>query len=154
MKVYYSAQEAATILGVNAETIRRLLRKKEIIGKKIGRKWFVSCKQFDEKYDNSNVNIKKFQVKGIELFQFETFQQWVNKAASWFSSYNLPKNSYICVDQAGNVCTKGQEFMNARDNDLFPVIVYLIVDFAKIIKYIESGQALNDAIKKRFGEQE
>lgn len=66
-----------------------------------------------------------------ELFRWATFQEWVNNAARDFRGYRancrLDIGDYICLDAAGNVCTKGAEFMAARDNGRFPVVCWLVV---------------------------
>lgn len=54
---------------------------------------------------------------GVPKFSmFHSFQQWVNQAGKWMSNPT-------CVDIAGNICHIGEGFMNARDNNLFPVAV-------------------------------
>jgi len=61
---------------------------------------------------------------GKKLFQFENFNQWVNKASSWYGMTGLPRHRYISLDSVGNICVSGKEFMWARDNGAFPVSVY------------------------------
>lgn len=54
------------------------------------------------------------------LFEFDSFERWVNKASSWFRG----KTKYdviVCLDRNGNVCHTGEDFMKARDENLFPV---------------------------------
>lgn len=58
------------------------------------------------------------------LFEFESFQRWVNKAQSWFKGYNMRMGNIICIDKNYNVCACGEDFMLARDLNLFPVKVY------------------------------
>jgi hypothetical protein len=60
---------------------------------------------------------------GPELFRFESFQQWVNKASSWFASCGYPSRHAICVDAKGRICQYGKHFMTARDEGTFPVRV-------------------------------
>ena len=62
---------------------------------------------------------------GEELFRFETFSQWVNKAPTWFSQLKCG-TKYVCIDQSGRICQTGKEFMRARDEKSFPVVVYSI----------------------------
>jgi hypothetical protein len=69
---------------------------------------------------------------GQELFRFETFQQWVNKAPSWYATSGLSSckacgdvRHAVAVDAAGRICRNGKQFMRARDDDSFPVVVYL-----------------------------
>ena len=70
----------------------------------------------------------KVQVRlGNEIFRFTSFSQWVNKAASWFRGAQLRDGyGYVCVDAKGRICQVGREFMRARDEDSFPIIVYSI----------------------------
>lgn len=64
---------------------------------------------------------------GNEIFRFTSFSQWVNKASSWFRGAGLRDGyGYVCVDAKGRICQVGREFMRARDEDSFPVIVYSI----------------------------
>lgn len=69
---------------------------------------------------------------GQELFRFETFQQWVNKAPSWYATSGLSNcracgdvRHSVAVDAAGRICRNGKQFMRARDDDSFPVVIYL-----------------------------
>jgi len=52
--------------------------------------------------------------------QFDTFQQWVNKASSWLTRRGSGI-SVICYDTKGRVCRIGGDFMRARDEGAFPV---------------------------------
>lgn len=65
---------------------------------------------------------------GRELFRFDSFPEWVNKAQSRFATYaaGIPSAQYVCIDATGRICTIGKHFMSARDRNAFPVIVYLI----------------------------
>jgi hypothetical protein len=67
---------------------------------------------------------------GPEAFRFTNFQQWVNKAQGWFVS-RMPFDAqrgkrYVCIDAAGRICVIGSDFMRARDEEKFPIIVFLI----------------------------
>ena len=66
-------------------------------------------------------------VKGKKLFDFTSFNDWVNTAQRKFGSVGLRSNQYLCIDTQGNVCTKGKEFHTARDNGWFPVTVYQVI---------------------------
>lgn len=59
-----------------------------------------------------------------EMFRFSSQQNWVNNAQRVFADCGVYKHNYICLDSAGNVCTSGQQFMEAKANDNYPVIVY------------------------------
>lgn len=73
----------------------------------------------------TETNILFNLVVGEELFEFRSYSQWVNKAASWFSG--CKPNECICIDSAGRICRTGKQFMRARDEDTFPVKVYVEV---------------------------
>jgi len=67
---------------------------------------------------------------GPEAFRFTSFQEWVNKAQSWFRN-RIPeparsRHRYVAIDVTGRVCLIGADFMRARDEETFPVVVYLI----------------------------
>ena len=64
---------------------------------------------------------------GSEIFRFTSYSQWVNKASSWFRGARLRDGyGYICVDAEGRICQRGTEFMRARDDDSFPIVVYAL----------------------------
>lgn len=50
------------------------------------------------------------------FYQFQTFQQWVNKASTWV-------RGGICLDRNGKDLKNGKGFMEARDTDAFPVTI-------------------------------
>jgi protein gp37 len=54
---------------------------------------------------------------GAPVFrQFDTFQQWVNKASTWV-------HGGICLDADGRELRNGGDFMRARDEGKFPVTI-------------------------------
>ena len=56
--------------------------------------------------------------------QFDSFQQWVNKASSWLTrhpEYNAQFFQAVCFDTLGRRCFSGKDFMRARDEDTFPI---------------------------------
>lgn len=57
-------------------------------------------------------------------FSFRSFTDWCNNAQHLFKEARLTSNSAICVDARGRICDSGKEFMRARDEDAFPVVVY------------------------------
>jgi len=63
---------------------------------------------------------------GPELFHFSSFDQWVNKAKSWFANCGFRKWEWICLDAAGRICTSGKDFARASDENTYPITVYLI----------------------------
>jgi hypothetical protein len=64
-------------------------------------------------------------INAEEIAKFQTFSQWVNKASLWLG-HSKRTHVLICLDKAGNICQIGEDFMAARDFDLFPVTAYLI----------------------------
>lgn len=63
---------------------------------------------------------------GRELFRFQSFEQWVNKARSWFKCAGVSSTQFVCIDATGRICGMGKQFMSARDRDAFPIVVYHI----------------------------
>ena len=64
---------------------------------------------------------------GAECFRFRTFSDWVNGAGSLFEIAKLRGEDVLCVDARGRICLSGKEFMRARDDGSFPIIVYRAV---------------------------
>lgn len=83
---------------------------------------------------------------GCEMFRFESFQQWVNKAQSWFKSASVPSSQFVCIDATGRICGMGKQFMSARDRGAFPVTVYNIDP--------STSQAIDQAIAGKRGDEE
>lgn len=50
--------------------------------------------------------------------QFDTFQQWVNKASSWLTRRD---DDVVCFDAKGRRCRIGADFMRADKEEAFPV---------------------------------
>jgi hypothetical protein len=86
--------------------------------------YYKECHEKDTEKD------KVCTVNAEFLGTFASFEQWVSKASSWIGGHR--KGTIICVDKAGNLCLIGEDFMAARDFDLFPVNAY------KMIKTIEA----------------
>lgn len=63
---------------------------------------------------------------GVELFSFENFTEWVDKAQGWYRRYGATAHTTVAIDNAGRVCSIGKQFMRARDEGAFPVTVYNI----------------------------
>lgn len=61
---------------------------------------------------------------GEELFQFTSFDDWVDNAHRKFVSADVMAMHCVCVDANDRVCLKGAEFMRARDEGTFPIRVY------------------------------
>lgn len=65
-------------------------------------------------------------VKAEHIYTFNSFSEWVNKASSRLGGFGKSQK-IICVDTEGNYCHQGEDFMIARDNNLFPVKAYRLV---------------------------
>lgn len=61
---------------------------------------------------------------GEYMFEFSSFERWVNKAQSWFRNCGVRSDDTICLDSKGRVCLSGKQFMRARDDGSFPIKVY------------------------------
>lgn len=57
--------------------------------------------------------------------EFTTFYSWVNHASIWLRG--IDKERLLCIDKVGNQCYIGAQFIHARDNNLFPVKVYQLI---------------------------
>lgn len=52
--------------------------------------------------------------------QFDSFEQWVNKASSWLTRRGSMQQA-VCYDAKGRICTRGEHMRRARDEDAFPI---------------------------------
>lgn len=72
---------------------------------------------------------KREVVLGEKLFEFSSFANWVNTAQRKFRNAGIAGhalNRSVCLDQKGRICTCGKQFQRARDDDSFPIEVFLI----------------------------
>lgn len=69
--------------------------------------------------------------------QFRTFGQWVDKASTWVQGG-------ICLDKHGKQLKNGKDFMEARDNDAFPVTI-----MHKVGKH-NSGNVLDGVVHQEW----
>lgn len=69
--------------------------------------------------------------------QFRTFGQWVDKASTWVQGG-------ICLDRHGKQLKNGKDFMEARDNDAFPVTI-----MHKVGKH-NSGNVLDGVVHQEW----
>lgn len=65
---------------------------------------------------------------GDALFEFTSFQNWVNTARRKFERAGVKGYEVICLDTKGRICERGLHFKVARDDGSFPVTVYAIRD--------------------------
>lgn len=63
---------------------------------------------------------------GKKLFEFPTFEKWINKAPSWYNQTGLLPKDCIAIDAKGRICASGKEFIRAQGDNGFPVSVYSI----------------------------
>jgi len=95
---------------------------------------------------------------GPELFRFDTFSEWVNKAPSWYATSGLRGCSHcgnvrhaVAVDAAGRICRNGGQFMRARDDDSFPVVVYLFDPDQSLPSDAERLTGAQREMRRRYG---
>jgi len=72
---------------------------------------------------------RKKENKDAVICQFDSFQQWVNKAQSWLYGYKI--KDIIALDTKGRECTSGKDMQLARDENAFPVTVYEVLKSKK-----------------------
>lgn len=78
-------------------------------------------------------SVKAISCNAYVICTFESFSEWVNMAKTRLGNYK--SHVIVCLDINGNECHIGEDFMAARDNDLFPVIAYAIVRTADLYNY-------------------
>jgi hypothetical protein len=61
---------------------------------------------------------------GPMLFQFDSFEHWVNHASTEFAKAAVAGHHCLCVDAKGRLLIMGKQFMRSRDDGSFPVKVY------------------------------
>lgn len=66
----------------------------------------------------------ELKINATELFEFTSFSDWVNNASKRFKPHKFKPN--VCIATDGSVCHIGEDFMRARDYDLFPIKVYTL----------------------------
>lgn len=63
---------------------------------------------------------------GQYLFKFDNFDEWCDKAKGMFKRAGiLGCNYHLCIDTKGRICPTGKEFMRARDENAFPIKVFI-----------------------------
>lgn len=70
--------------------------------------------------------------------QFDTFNDWVSHASRALTGLTGSVGqelSYFCVDALGRRCTCGRDFMQARDDNAFPVRYF--TEFC----FVDAGEA-------------
>lgn len=73
----------------------------------------------------SDSNVLTLRV-GREICRFNNFLHWVDTAQRQFARSGVHHRRCLALDTQGRVCVMGREFMRARDEGTFPVVVYAI----------------------------
>lgn len=63
---------------------------------------------------------------GPKLFSFNSFAEWVDYGQHIWKQHGVSSRDTLCLDQMGRICAWGRHFMAARDDDAFPVDVYML----------------------------
>ena len=58
------------------------------------------------------------------LFQFDDYDDWVNWASRRFRIHGVSSADTHCLDAKDRLCAIGKDFMQARDENTFPVRVF------------------------------
>ena len=70
-------------------------------------------------------NKRKKENRDAIICQFDSFQQWINKARSWL--YGYKSKDIIALDTKGRECACGKDMELARDENAFPVTVFEVL---------------------------
>jgi len=70
--------------------------------------------------------IHELKIRAELICEFNSFQEWVNKASSRLGGYNKNYHVLLCLDKEGYACKMGADMQAAKDNDRFPVKAYFI----------------------------
>lgn len=62
---------------------------------------------------------------GPLLFQFDSKQEWINKAQRIWKKNLVRAEETILIDSHGRVCRIGKDFMSAETDNAYPIKVYL-----------------------------
>lgn len=58
---------------------------------------------------------------GDPIYRFDSYEEWSDK------KYPMRRDSYICLDAHGRVCSYGKHFRRAQQDDCYPVIAYEVL---------------------------
>lgn len=78
---------------------------------------------------------------GAKLFQFGSFTDWVDHASWSWKRIGVKSADTICLDTKGRPCLIGRDFMKARDEEAFPVSVYLLRGDLKEYEHLNPAPA-------------
>lgn len=63
---------------------------------------------------------------GQKLFSFNSFEEWQSREQCIWRSHGVDKEMTLCVDQRQRPLTAPDHFRTARDDNAYPVHVYLL----------------------------
>lgn len=61
---------------------------------------------------------------GEYLFQFRSFEDWVNHAKERFAGHNVNAGNTICLDAKGRIAVCGAQFIRSKADGSYPIRVY------------------------------
>ena len=70
-------------------------------------------------------NIIDIKAKGKEIDKFKSYQDWMDRASQKFKNFSL-EEKLLTLDKNGSAITIGKDLIYAKDNDLFPITVYVL----------------------------
>jgi hypothetical protein len=113
MKTHYAIQRANRFGGFTVTTLCRRMNKASTDG-------------INSTTDAAAVTCGfcKPLLKRRPIFDFESFDDWVNNASRRFRAHGLTSDSSHCIDAKGRLCVIGRDFQRARDDSSFPVEVF------------------------------
>jgi hypothetical protein len=68
--------------------------------------------------------IIELKINAQELFEFTTYNDWLHNSNSMFKKHSHKPN--VCIATDGSVCHIGEDFLRAREWNLFPIKVYTL----------------------------
>lgn len=69
----------------------------------------------------------KVEIQANLIDVFDSFYDWVNRASRAIGNIDTDWYTVICVDKDGYQCAIGEQFHQARENNKFPVSVYVLI---------------------------
>lgn len=109
-------------------------------GERVSCEWLSTDGQDWEEWKNVEVtlpfliNLEKGNIRNIRIHRtsvtiqsqllttYSTFQEWADRTSA--STGADEDNCVVCVDQSNRILAAEEDFVFARDNDLFPIYAY------------------------------
>ena len=80
--------------------------------------------------DYKEIKFEDILLSAKKLFEFDDYDDWVDNATRRYGACGLNKKERerltITLDAKGRLCRRGADFMQARDEEKFPVSVYIL----------------------------